>query len=87
MGSFTIWSPGARILYGRGPGVFGANTILDPETEEEKPLFPDATGSVRAFPKFSPDGKRVAVMRPKQSGLWVISLASKFRGQATQPRN
>lgn len=62
MGSFTIWSLGARILYGRGPGVFGANTILDPETEEEKPLVPgDSAGtSTYGMYYYSPDGKRVA---------------------------
>jgi len=68
------WSPGHRILYQR-PGNRNFN-ILDPETGEEKPLVKNESVGWLFFPKYSPDGKNVAVnwSRSTHPGIWVISL-------------
>jgi len=68
------WSPGRYILYQK-PGNRNFN-ILDPETGEEKPLVQNESVGWIFDPKYSPDGKKVAVSwnRPPQTGLWVISL-------------
>ena len=68
------WSPGLHILYHKeGNRNF---QILDPETEEEKPLVQDESVGWIFSPKYSPDGKKVAVSwnREPQAGPWVISL-------------
>jgi len=76
--SFLAWFPGENILYHR-PGNRNF-FILNPVTEEEKPLIQDdSVGWVFAPPRYSPDGKKVAVMwnrRPADGldGLWVIPL-------------
>jgi serine/threonine protein kinase len=66
------WSPGTHIFYFTG----GVRTILNPETEEEKPLNNRGVINFQlSSPKYSPDGKRFAVYGHPQDGLWVISLA------------
>jgi len=67
------WSPGRHILYQK-PGNQNFN-ILDPETGEEKPLVQNESIGWLFSPKYSPDGKKVAVLWNRlQRGLWVISL-------------
>ncbi len=68
------WAPGRHILY-QTPGNRNFNT-LDPETDEEKPLVQNESVGYLFNPKYSPDGKKVAVLwnRPPQDALWVISL-------------
>jgi Tol biopolymer transport system component/DNA-binding winged helix-turn-helix (wHTH) protein/predicted Ser/Thr protein kinase len=66
------WSPGSRIL-AQKPG--NRNFIfLDPDTEAEEPLLHKEHG-FPFNPRYSPDGKKVAVYwnRLPQPGLWVIS--------------
>jgi Tol biopolymer transport system component len=67
------WSPGRHILYQK-PGNQNFN-ILDPETGEEKPLVQNERAGWIFSPKYSSDGKNVAVQWNRwQRGLWVISL-------------
>jgi eukaryotic-like serine/threonine-protein kinase len=68
------WSPDRHILYQK-PGNHNFN-ILDPETGEEKPLVQNESLGWIYTPKYSPDGKKVAVFwdRLPQRGVWVISL-------------
>ena len=73
-GAQITWSPGRHILY-QSPGNRNFS-ILDPETEEEKPLVQNESVGWLFFPRYSPDGKKVAVHwnRPPKIGLWIISL-------------
>jgi len=68
------WSPGSEILYQR-PGNRNFH-ILNPKTEEEQPLVKNDSAGWIFNPRFSPDGKKVAVYRNRDinRGLWVISL-------------
>ncbi|MBZ5623289.1 MAG: serine/threonine-protein kinase [Acidobacteriia bacterium] len=69
------WSPGRHILY-QQQGNQNFN-VLDPDTGEERALLQDKpVGWILFTPRYSPDGKKVAVFwnRGPQSGLWVISL-------------
>jgi Tol biopolymer transport system component len=69
----VTWSPGRHILYQK-QGNQNFN-ILDPDTGEEKPLVQDESVGYIFSPKYSPDGKKVAVAwNRRQPGLWVISL-------------
>jgi Tol biopolymer transport system component len=71
------WSPGRHILYQK---VGNQNiNILDPETGEEKPLVQNESVGRLAYPKYSPDGRKVAVFwnRPSTGGVWIISLIDK----------
>ncbi|MDP3025038.1 MAG: hypothetical protein Q8O10_05840 [candidate division Zixibacteria bacterium] len=68
------WSPGSNILYQR-PGNRNFH-FLNPKTEEERPLVKNDSVGWMFNPRYSPDGKKVAVhwnRRPTR-GLWVISL-------------
>jgi serine/threonine protein kinase/Tol biopolymer transport system component len=67
------WSPDGHILYQR-PGNRNFH-ILDPETGAERPLIQNESASYPFSPKYSPDGKRIAVFwnRLPQRGLWLIS--------------
>ena len=69
-----IWAPGSQILYER-PGIRNYH-FLNPNTEEEKPLVKNDSLFWMSRPRYSPDGKKVAVhwSRSSASGLWVISL-------------
>ena len=69
-----VWAPDGRILYQKpGNRNFG---ILDPETQEEKPLLKGPENSYIFSPRYSPDGTKVALMwnRRELNGLWIISL-------------
>jgi serine/threonine protein kinase len=68
------WSPGSNILYQR-PGNRNFH-FLDPKTEEEKPLVENDSVGWMFYPRYSPDGKKVAVYwnRRPTRGLWMISL-------------
>jgi len=73
---FVVWSPGANIIYQR-PGNLNFH-ILNPETGEEAPLVQDESVGWIFNPKYSPDGKKVAVWWNRkenaEDGIWVISL-------------
>jgi Tol biopolymer transport system component len=70
------WSPGRHILYQK-PGNRNF-IILDPDTEEERPLVQDESVGWIFHPQYSPDGKKVTVFwNRRQPGLWVISLMDK----------
>jgi len=68
------WSPGRYVLY-QTPGNQNVN-ILDAETGEEKPLVQNKSVGLLFYPRYSPDGNKVAVFwnRLSQRGVWVISL-------------
>ena len=71
-----IWAPGSNILYLR-PGNRNMH-LLDPETGEETPLLPDESKGFVFTPRYSPDGRKVAVAWNRTDefgrGIWVISL-------------
>jgi eukaryotic-like serine/threonine-protein kinase len=74
LGGGITWSPGHDILYEK---MGNRNIhILDPETAEEKPLVQNESAGRLFTPKYSPDGKKVAVFwnRRSQRGLWIMSL-------------
>lgn len=65
------WAPGKEILYQR-PGNRNLY-ILDPNTQEERPLVKDDSVGWMFSPCISPDGSRVAVMwNRRPGGVWVI---------------
>ncbi|NUM89042.1 MAG: PD40 domain-containing protein [Bdellovibrionales bacterium] len=72
------WSPGFHVLYQQ---VGNRNfNLIHPQTEEERPLVANDSVGWMFFPRYSPDGKSVAVYwnRRKQHGaygLWLVSLA------------
>ena len=72
------WSPGPQILYERdGNRNFH---FLDPRTEEERPLVSNDSVGWMFSPRYSPDGKSVALhwnrweAHKSFRGLWRISL-------------
>ncbi len=70
------WAPGSKILY-MAPG--NRIHVLDPDTEEKRPLVQDESATVSLYgPRYSPDGSRVAVWwhrkRLEELGVWTISL-------------
>jgi len=71
VGGNLAWSPGEKILY-QAPGNRNIH-VLDPASGKEAPLT-EEVGYIFS-PKYSPDGKRVAVMwnRRPSRGIWVIS--------------
>jgi serine/threonine protein kinase len=73
-GFLLTWSPGSEILYQR-PGNRNFH-FLNPKTEQEKPLVENDSVGWIFDPRYSPDGKKVAVCwnRRPTPGLWVISL-------------
>jgi eukaryotic-like serine/threonine-protein kinase len=75
------WAPGRNILYQRPKNR--NFTLLDPDSGEEKPLLPDEPVGLMFHPKYSPDGKKIAVYwnrmlhagdRQAEYRIWVISL-------------
>ncbi len=69
------WSPGIYILYHR-PGNQNFH-VLDPQTEKERPLVANDSIGWIFTPRYSPDGKKVAVFwRRKDHGrsMWLISI-------------
>ena len=74
------WAPGDQILYQR-PGNRQFH-LLDPNTEEERPLIKDESVGWAFSPRYSPNGSLVAVSwnRKQPEGhykqnLWIISLS------------
>jgi Tol biopolymer transport system component/predicted Ser/Thr protein kinase len=67
------WAPGSFILY-QLPGNQNFK-ILNPATEEERPLVTNDSVGWMFSPCWSPDGKSVAVSwsRDSGSGIWLIS--------------
>jgi Tol biopolymer transport system component len=72
------WSPSPEIVY-QQPGLHNLRR-LKVETQEEEPLLPaDSEGWLVTRPKFSPDGKKIAInwnRRNQGSGAWIISLGN-----------
>ena len=68
------WFPGKSILYLR-PGNRNY-FIFNPATEEEKPLVQDDSVGWIFYPRYSPDGKKVAVQwnRLLSPGLWIFPI-------------
>jgi serine/threonine protein kinase len=70
------WAPCPDILYLR-PGNRNFH-LLDPETEEERPLVKDDSSGWMFSPRYSPDCKKVAILwnrvTPPRPGAWLISL-------------
>ncbi len=74
--SDLAWAPGSHILYQRlGNRNFH---LLDPKTEAERPLLANDSLGWVFQPRYSPDGKNVAVHWNRadeaDTGLWLISL-------------
>jgi len=68
------WFPGQNILYHRSGNR--NYFILNPATEEEKPLVQDDSVGWIFYPRYSPDGKKVAVhwnRRPSR-GPWIFPI-------------
>jgi Tol biopolymer transport system component/predicted Ser/Thr protein kinase len=67
------WAPSERILYPRPEDRnFG---VLDPNTEDDRPLIADDSVGWPFFPVVSPDGDAVAVLwSRKPLGLWTIDI-------------
>jgi predicted Ser/Thr protein kinase/WD40 repeat protein len=67
------WAPGERILYERPGGRnFG---VLDPKTQDDRPLIADDSVGWPFFPAVSPDGDSVAVLwSRKPLGVWLIDI-------------
>ncbi len=75
--SFNLtWSPDSHILYQR-PGNRNFH-ILNPQTEQERPLVPNDSVGWIFSPCYSPDGKSVAVFWERKGtkfdGVWLVSL-------------
>jgi Tol biopolymer transport system component len=81
------WYPGANLLYQRPE--YRNFHMLNPETEEERPLVRNDSVGWMYWPHYSPDGKKVAVAWNRlpspatelaEPALWMISLedASQF---------
>jgi Tol biopolymer transport system component len=68
------WAPGRAILY-HWPGNRNFH-LLDPVTEEERPLVRNEHVGWMFFPRYDPNGRRIAVNwnRKDGRGIWVISL-------------
>ena len=71
---WNIWAPGCKILF-QNPNRRNFS-ILDPETGEETLLVKNENEGALRYPKYSPDGKKVAINWDRQSygGLYIISL-------------
>jgi serine/threonine protein kinase len=74
------WFPGRKILY-QEPTARNLK-ILDPETGEEESLIQDDSVGWVFSPRYSPDGKTIAVWWNRSDnrmdrGLWVISLSDR----------
>jgi Tol biopolymer transport system component len=84
------WAPGPNIIYPRGTKEDATGktnfTVLNPKTEEETPLVKGESEIILMNnPRYSPEGKRVAVCTHR--GLWIISLedsSKKLVGQQDQ---
>jgi serine/threonine protein kinase len=68
------WSPGTNILYHR-PGNSNFY-ILDPASGKERALVENETEGWLFAPRYSPDGKKVAIHwnRKPSRGIWVVSV-------------
>ncbi|MBN2320994.1 MAG: serine/threonine-protein kinase [Acidobacteria bacterium] len=80
-GNYVLtWFPGRKILY-QEPTARNLK-ILDPETGEEESLVQDDSVGWIFYPRYSPDGKKIAVWWNRSDnradrGLWIISLPDK----------
>jgi Tol biopolymer transport system component len=74
-GTDITWWPGREILYQKLETLNYA--MVDPETEEEKPLVQDESVGWMYFPKYAPDGKKVVVMWNRRPS--PIDLAERIR--------
>jgi WD40 repeat protein len=68
------WAPSERILYER-PDLrnFG---VLDPNTQDDRPLLADDSNGWPFNPAVSPDGDSVAVLwsRTESLGVWIVDV-------------
>ena len=79
------WFPSPEIVY-QQPGLHNLR-LLNVETQEETPVLPtDSEGWLVTRPKFSPDGKKFAILwnRPSAQGLWIVTLG-KYSEQLLSP--
>jgi Tol biopolymer transport system component len=67
------WAPSERILYERPDNRnFG---VLDPNTQDDRPLIADDSVGFPFYPAVSPDGDSVAVLwSRKPVGVWTINI-------------
>lgn len=85
VGGYSLaWNPGRRILY----QTIGNRNIgmVDPESGQADFLFKGTDNGWLFNPKYSPDGKRLAVLwnRSTQAGIWSVS-AGDGRGNLIFP--
>jgi len=70
--SRLTWAPGSDIVY--QPPENRNLLILNPKTEEERPLVANESLRHISSPRYSPDGKTVVVFGWPDTGLWLVSL-------------
>jgi Tol biopolymer transport system component len=75
-GGHLSWAPGARIAY-QLAGNRGIH-LLDPDTGNEEPFVPRDAEPWTFYPRYSPDGRLLALWENRSSpeaGVWIRSLA------------
>jgi Tol biopolymer transport system component len=76
------WAPGAQILY-QYPGNRNFH-FLDPRTGEERPLVSNEAVGWISTPRYSPDGKWVAIAwnrRHEEPSVWIISSSGRVKSR------
>jgi serine/threonine protein kinase/Tol biopolymer transport system component len=75
-GVWPVWAPGQKILYRLAKD--NSLWLLDPATEDVKPLQEDSAINIILWPKCSPDGKKIAALcygdPNTEPAIWLISL-------------
>ena len=91
-GGALIWAPNSEILY-QLPGNRNFH-FLDPETAEEKPLVKDESVGWIFYPRYSLDGRKIAVHwnriddpRGRRPGIWIVSLEDSVERFIPQTRD
>jgi serine/threonine protein kinase len=75
-GVWPVWAPGQKILYRLAKD--SSLWLLDPVTEEVEPLSRDTAINFILWPKYSPDGRRIAALcygdPNSEPAIWLISV-------------
>jgi serine/threonine-protein kinase len=75
-GVWPVWGPGQKILYRATKD--NSPWIVDPLTEDAEPLKKDPAINLILWPRYSPDGRRIAALcygdPDTEPAIWLISL-------------